>query len=158
MFDAGTTLRLSQMINLGFAGYNLFGTGSSPTEMPRAAGGGVSLKPLPMLMLDFDMRWLFDNGPMQLHGARYGGGAELFLRTGGGQSGFPIRVGALRDNALDATYLSAGLGITTLGFGVDVGGRKAISGPNETMNHREHPPVRTAHRPERRVARLPRRK
>ncbi len=76
------------------------------------------------------MRWLIDEN---MHGARYGGGGELFLRTSSGQTGFPIRAGALRDNYLDATYLSAGLGFSTMSFGVDIGGRKSISGSNETM-------------------------
>jgi hypothetical protein len=129
-FDLGATLRLTEMVNFGIAGYNLFGTSSSPSEMPRAAGGGLSLKPLPMLTLNYDMRWLLETN---MHGARYGGGAELFLSSGNGQTGFPIRVGALRDNYLDATYLSAGLGFSTMSFGVDVGGRKSISGLDETM-------------------------
>ena len=127
-FDLGTTIRLTEMINFGVAAYNLVGT-SSP-EMPRAAGGGLSLHPLPMLTLNYDMRWVYGG---DMHGARYGGGAELFLRSASGQTGFPIRAGALRDNYLGSTYLSAGLGFTTMSFGVDVGGRRSISGLNETM-------------------------
>ena len=128
-FDAGLTIRLTELVNLGLAGDNLLATQSSP-EMPRAYGGGLSLKPLPMLTLNYDMRWITSG---TVHGARYGGGGELFLRSSSGQTGFPIRVGALRDNSLDSTYLSAGLGFSTMSFGVDVGGRKSISGLDETM-------------------------
>ena len=127
-WDLGATIRASEMINLGVAGYNLWGTES--VEMPRAAGGGVTIKPLPILTLSYDMRWKLGNDQ---HGARYGGGAELFLRNASGQSGFPVRVGALRDNGLDKTYVSAGLGITTMSMGIDVGARKAIKGGDETL-------------------------
>jgi hypothetical protein len=136
-FDLGLTLQLTEMASLGFAGYNLWG--EHAPEMPRAAGGGIALKPLPMLTLSYDMRWILDpsmdttTGTVVKSGARFGGGAELFLRNASGQTGFPIRAGALRDNGLGETYLSAGLGFSTMSMGLDVGARKSIAGVAETM-------------------------
>ena len=65
--------------------------------------------------------------------ARYGGGLEYFLLRNNGQTGYPIRLGALHDNGLGATYLSGGLGIKSTGYGVDVALRREVSGGQETM-------------------------
>ena len=127
-WDVGATVRLSDFANLGVAGYNLWGADSP--EFPRAVGGGVLARPMQTLSFSFDARWKLDGDD---HSARYGGGAELFLRPGNGQSGFPIRAGALRDNGLDATYLSAGLGYATMKLAIDVAARHAVTGPDDTM-------------------------
>jgi hypothetical protein len=127
-WDVGMTIRISDLVNLGVAGYNLWGADSP--EFPRAVGGGVLARPMPSLAISFDTRWKLDGDD---HSARYGGGAELFLRPSGGQSGFPIRAGALRDNGLDATYLSGGLGYATMKLAIDVAGRFAVSGAKDTM-------------------------
>lgn len=126
-WDVGATLRISELVNVGAAGYNLWGADSP--EFPRAVGGGVLARPMPTLAISFDARWKLDGDD---HSARYGGGAELFLRPGDGQSGFPIRAGALRDNGLDATYLSAGVGYATMKLAIDVAGRFAVSGDDAT--------------------------
>lgn len=127
-FDLGAELRLSDMVSFGVSGQNLYGE-TSP-DLPRAIGGGLLAQPFSALRLGFDMRWRMD-GPQQ--GARYGGGAELFLKNSTGQTGVPVRVGALHDDGLAATYLSAGLGIATMKLDFDVGARRAISGPDETV-------------------------
>lgn len=126
-FDAGTTLRVTELVNIGIAGYNLFGKDS--TEFNRAVGGGIMAKPIPSLAISFDARWKLESDD---HTARYGGGAELFLRSGNGQTGFPLRAGALHDNGLGSTYMSAGVGMATMKFAVDVAGRLAVSGADET--------------------------
>jgi hypothetical protein len=126
--DAGAMLRLTDLVNVGVAGYNLVGTDS--VDFPRTVGGGVYAHPIPNLALGFDSRWKLEGSSA----ARYGGGAELFLRTGNGQTGFPIRAGALHDGDLDATYLSGGLGIASLTYAVDIAARHAISGAqHETL-------------------------
>lgn len=125
VFDAGATVRLTEMINIGVSGQNLLSTEES-TWFPRAVGGGIHARPIPMLALSFDSRWK-TNGD----GARYGGGAELFLR--GGSMGFPIRAGAVHDNGLGATFLSAGLGIAHIKWGLDIGARREIKGGDETL-------------------------
>jgi hypothetical protein len=127
-FDAGTTLRITDLVNLGIAGYNLFGKDSP--EFQRAVGGGVLARPIPALAISFDARWKLESDDRS---ARYGGGAELFLRSGNGQTGFPLRVGALRDNGLSSTFLSAGVGMASMKFAIDIAGRLAVSGADETM-------------------------
>jgi len=128
-FDLGVTVRLTQILNLGVSAQNLYATRTSP-EFPRAVGGGLYARPVPMLALGFDARWRLDGSD---HSARYGGGAELFLSGSGGQSGYPIRVGALHDDGLGATYLSAGLGFASTTWGIDLAGRHEITGGSENL-------------------------
>jgi hypothetical protein len=127
-FDLGATLRLTELINLGVSGQNLYTTEKS-VQFPRAAGGGLQARPIKALTLSFDMRWkLEDEG-----GMRYGGGAEWFLSGSKSRTGYPIRVGGLRDEALDSTYVSAGLGMATMSWGVDVGARRQLKGGDDTL-------------------------
>lgn len=129
-FDLGATVRVTQLINLGVSAQNLWATTESP-EFPRAIGGGVYAHPVSALALSFDARWKLDGSDRS---ARYGGGAELFLPGSAGQSGYALRAGALHDdNEVAATYLSAGLGFASVGWGVDIAGRREIKGGNETM-------------------------
>ncbi len=124
-FDVGATVRVTELVNIGISGQNLLGTEDS-SQFPRAIGGGVLARPIPILAISFDSRWK-TNGD----GARYGGGAELFLRSG--QMGYPIRVGAVHDNGLGSTYISGGLGIANMKFGVDIAARREIKGGDETL-------------------------
>jgi hypothetical protein len=129
-FDLGATLRVTDLVNLGVSAQNLWASTSSP-EFPRAVGGGLYAQLASVLAASFDARWKLDGGDRSM---RYGGGAELFLRAGGGQNGYPIRVGALHDDSgPGATYLSAGLGFASLGWGIDVTGRRQIKGGDETL-------------------------
>jgi hypothetical protein len=127
-FDIGATLRLTRMINVGASWQNLWATNDSP-QFPRAIGGGFYAHPVPSFAISFDARWLLDGE----RSVRYGGGAELFLRGDGGQSGFALRGGGLHDNALEATYVSAGLGYASQHWGVDIAGRREVKGGDETM-------------------------
>ena len=127
-WDVGATAQLGGTLSLGLAGYNLVGETSS--QFPRAVGGGVLARPLPSFSISFDARWrLVDNA----HSARYGGGAEYFVSTQNGQTGFPIRAGVLHDNGLNATYVSGGLGLATLRYSIDIAGRFAASGPSDKL-------------------------
>jgi hypothetical protein len=128
-WDLGLLVKLTDLVNIGVAGYNLYGAES--IEFPRAVGGGMQAHPLPALAVSFDMRWRLADGTDQ--GARYGGGLEYFMSGKGGQSGYPIRLGALHDNSLGATYVSGGLGIKGMQYGVDVALRREVSGGAETM-------------------------
>jgi hypothetical protein len=127
--DLGATLRLTDLINLGVSAQNLWESSATP-EFPRAVGGGLYAHLGSMLALSFDTRWKLDGND---HSARFGGGGELFLTGKNGQSGFPIRVGALHDSAFGATYLSAGLGYASINWGIDVAGRREVKGGNETL-------------------------
>jgi len=124
-FDLGATVRLTELINIGVSGQNLWGTEDSE-HFPRAIGGGVLARPIPIFALSFDSRWKTDGT-----GARYGGGAELFLRS---QSyGFPIRAGALHDNELGGTYVTGGIGIANIKWGIDIAARREVKGGDETL-------------------------
>jgi hypothetical protein len=125
-WDIGTTARVSDMVTLGATGYNLWGA-KSP-EFARAVGGGVLARPMPNLAVSFDTRWKLDGDKS----VRYGGGAELFVSRSNGQVGFPLRIGGLRDNGLDATYLSGGLGLATMKWTLDIAARYAVSGVEGT--------------------------
>ncbi|HWO17164.1 MAG TPA: hypothetical protein VNO30_00250 [Kofleriaceae bacterium] len=128
VFDLGAAVRVTELVNLGVAAQNLWATEESP-RFPRAIGGGVHARPIPMLALSFDMRWKLDGDDRS---ARFGGGGELFLRAGS-SLGIPIRVGGLRDNGSGTTYLSGGLGLAALRWGLDVAARRAVVGSSETM-------------------------
>jgi hypothetical protein len=128
-FDLGATIRVTQLINLGVAAQNLWTTEETP-HFPRAIGGGVRAQPLPVLALSFDMRWRLDGTEDQ---ARYGGGAELFLRGSRGQMGYPIRIGGLHDNNLGATYVTGGLGIAGLKWSLDLAARRAVKGDDDML-------------------------
>ena len=60
-----------------------------------------------------------------------GGGAELFMRSA--SYGFPIRAGALRDNELGSTYVTGGIGIANIKWGIDIAARREVKGGDETL-------------------------
>jgi hypothetical protein len=124
-FDAGATVRLTEMINLGVSGQNLITTEKSDW-FPRAIGGGLLARPIPTLALSFDSRWKTGGG-----GARYGGGAELFVR--GGEMAYPIRIGGVHDNGLGSTYVTGGIGVANIKWGIDIAARREVKGGDETL-------------------------
>jgi len=129
-FDLGATLRVTELVNLGVSAQNLWATSATP-QFPRAVGGGIYAHLASTVALSFDARWKLDGDDRSM---RYGGGGELFVRSNGGQSGYPIRAGALHDsNGTGATYLSAGLGFASMGWGLDIAGRRQIKGGDETL-------------------------
>jgi len=128
-FDLGATVRLTNSINFGFSGQNLYSTTRSP-EFPRTLGGGLYARPVAPLALSFDARWRVEGSDRS---ARFGGGADLFLSGSDSQDGYSLRGGALHDNGLGATYLSAGLGFASMSWGLDVAGRRQVKGGDETL-------------------------
>jgi hypothetical protein len=124
--DLGATVRMTNMINVGISAQNLYAQEKSP-QFPRAVGGGILARPMGSLALSFDARWKLDGETA----ARYGGGLEYFLRAK--QTGIPLRFGALHDNQFDTTYISAGLGMATMKWGIDVGGRRQVKNGDEMM-------------------------
>lgn len=127
-FDFGLDYRVASAISIGAAIYNAFGTDSP--EFKRAAGGGILARPTQILALSFDARWMLQDGDRSI---RYGGGAELFLRNDDGQIGIPLRAGVLHDNSLGITYVSGGVGLSSLKYSVDAALRRAVDGSNETL-------------------------
>jgi hypothetical protein len=120
-FDLGATVLITSMISVGAVAENLWGSSSS--EFPRALGGGAAIRPVRSVSLSFDSMWRTDDGV-----ARYGGGIEWKISTPSGQYVFPLRGGVLHDDALDDTYLSAGLGIGGLSYAIDITGRQQVDG------------------------------
>ena len=127
-FDLGTTIRITELVNLGVSAQNLWSSDKS-IQFPRAAGGGVQARPIPSITLSFDMRWKLE----EEGGLRYGGGAEWFLRGSGGKTGYPIRAGGLRDNGLGSTYVSGGIGMAGMSWGIDIGARRQVKGGDDTL-------------------------
>jgi hypothetical protein len=127
-FDVGGTARLTRLVNLGLAAQNLWASKETP-EFPRAIGGGLLARPVPSLALGFDLRWKLDGDQRT---ARYGGGAELFLRSGS-SLGFPLRAGGLRDRGLGKTYVSGGVGLAALRWGIDLTARLAVDGGDDAL-------------------------
>lgn len=125
--DLGATIRMTQMINVGVAAQNLFAT-ERVSQFPRTFGGGVYARPIPTISMSFDMRWNLDADNAT---ARYGGGLEWFIRSK--QNGYPLRFGAIHDNGLESTYISGGLGMATMKFGLDIGARRQVKNGDETL-------------------------
>jgi hypothetical protein len=124
-WDAGLAVRLTDTLNLGVVGYNLFGT--SNLAIARSVATGIAMRPAPQLSVGFDALWNLDTPGKT---GRYGGGGEYFITTEGGQSGYPLRAGVVHD-VTTGTYLSAGLGMSTTKFAVDIGGRRQVKNGDE---------------------------
>jgi hypothetical protein len=126
--DAGVTIRPAQLISLGVTGYNLVAKDSA--RSPAGLGVGLYLQPGASFGLSADAVWNLDR-ETRAGKARYGGGAEYFLRASDGQIGYPIRVGGVYD-AFDRTgYLSGGLGFASVNLGLDVSIRRQVSGTGD---------------------------
>ncbi|MBP8807469.1 MAG: hypothetical protein KBG48_14280 [Kofleriaceae bacterium] len=123
--DLGLTLRLTDQLTLAGVGYHLVGTRNA--SMPRTVAAGIGFRPLPDLLAAFDARWDLDTDGET---GRYGGGAEYFLATASGQTGYPVRGGVVYDVA-GGTYVTGGLGLATVKFAIDVGARKQVADGDE---------------------------
>lgn len=129
--DAGLIFQPAPTLSIAGVGYNLIGT--DVARYPRAVGTGVSLRPgQGSLGLSMDAVWNLDADKGQRAG-RYGGGGEYFL--GGGQSGagYPLRAGGVYDAGTDAGYVTLGLGYANSQIGLDIGGRKQVSGDGDEL-------------------------
>jgi hypothetical protein len=128
--DAGLTLQLSEAIQVAVVGYNLIAEDS--TQYPMGIGAGLALRPVSSLSISADGVWNLD-APEGAGTGRYGGGLEYFFQGGDRQSGYPVRLGTVYDNELDSTYITGGLGLTTMKIGIDVGARKQVDGGDELI-------------------------
>jgi hypothetical protein len=129
-WDLGATVRLTDVVNLAVVGYNLWGA-ESP-QFPRAVAAGVMAHPVRSLTANFDAVWNLDPVDGSDTG-RYGGGLEYFVSTQRGQVGYPVRLGALHDVALDSTYMTAGLGVASMKVGLDIGARRQVKDGDELL-------------------------
>lgn len=129
-FDAGVSVRPAGMLSLGVVGYNLLA--KDTPQYPLGIGAGISLQPSDVFGLSADAVWNLDLPDDQTPG-RYGGGAEFLIRSSDAQSGYPLRAGVIHDVALDATYVTGGIGFINPRIGLDVGARQQVDGGDELM-------------------------
>lgn len=129
--DLGLIFVASPGLNVAAVGYNLVGTESA--QYPRGMGTGIAFRPgQGSLGINLDALWNIEEKEGRSKG-RYGGGLEYFLRTGGGGAGYPVRGGGVYDAANDTSYLTLGLGYANPKIGIDIGGRKQVSGGDELI-------------------------
>lgn len=126
--DAGLIVRATESIQVAVVGYNLVAADS--VQYPMGIGAGLALRPLQQLSIALDGVWNLD-APEDSSTGRYGAGIEYFFRSGDRQSGYPIRLGGVYDNEAESTYITGGLGLTTMKIGIDVGARKQVDGGDE---------------------------
>lgn len=123
VIDAGLLVRVLDNVHIAAVGHHL--VGGTEARYPRSVGTGIAVRPLPALVLSADGLW---NLEAEGSTGRYGGGIEYSLSSPDHQSSYPLRLGMLRDVAVDATYVSGGLGIMTVNLALDVGARKQLGG------------------------------
>lgn len=126
--DAGITIRASESIQAAVVGYNLVAADS--IQYPMGIGAGIAVRPLQQLTIGVDGLWNLDL-PEQAKTGRFGGGIEYFIQAEDRQSGYPVRVGGVHDRTLDTSYVTGGVGLTTMKIGIDVGARRQVSGGDE---------------------------
>ena len=128
--DLGVIVRATDSVSLAAVGYNLLGPDSS--QYPLAVGTGVALRPVPNLAIGADAVWDLDV-PEGTSTGRYGAGLEYFLQSADQLSGYPLRGGVVHDRAVDGTFVTAGIGFTSVKVGIDIGARKQVAGGDELM-------------------------
>lgn len=128
--DFGVTLKATSSIQVAVVGYNLLAAESA--QYPMAVGAGITARPVAALALGLDGLWNLDV-PEGRGTGRYGAGLEYFFTSADQQSGYPIRAGVIHDRELEGTYVTGGLGYTSVKVGLDVGARKQVDGGDEFM-------------------------
>ncbi len=128
-FDVGAILRATKVFNLALVGYNVVGDDSN--QYPMGIGAGIMARPFELLTIGFDTRWNLDADDKSK--ARYGGGAEFLVRTSNMQKAFPIRAGGVYDSEMKSAFVTAGVGFMSTKMGIDLGGRRQVSGGDNEM-------------------------
>lgn len=123
--DAGLFWEVSDLIAVGVAGFNLVPTGHERSA-PRSLAAGLAVGSDTSVKLTADWRADFDRVADAAGKARttnrYGLGAEVFLGNM-----IPLRAGWLRDETLDTSWWSAGIGLVTAGgVALDLGYRQSL--------------------------------
>lgn len=135
-FDAGVNYQASSLVTIGVAGFNLVPT-AHPEQLPQAMSAGLAIG------TDTFFRVLGDwKGTWLPHGRmahRYAAGADALL---GGM--VVLRAGWKRDELLETSWWSAGVGLVTGdGFALDVGYKQsfeATSAREMGLSLRYYPP------------------
>ena len=119
--DAGLFWQASEYVSIGIAGYNLVPTGD-PVVAPKQVGGGLAIGTDRLVQVTAEWTSDLDASPKTLN--RYAAGVEGLLARQ-----FPVRIGFVRDERLDARWWSVGAGAVQPRFGVDIGYRQGIDDP-----------------------------
>lgn len=126
--DVGVIVQPTSSIRVAGVGYNLIGTDSP--QYPRGVGTGIVLRPGGgMLGISFDAVWNLDRPDGEDKG-RYGGGIEYLLAPTS-VAGYPLRAGGVYDDLSGAGYATFGVGYSTPKLGIDIGGRRQVSGDGD---------------------------
>ncbi|MCP4449309.1 MAG: hypothetical protein GY811_28845 [Myxococcales bacterium] len=128
--DMGLIFQPSTSVRIAGVGYNLVGTDSP--QYPRGVGTGLVLRPgAGKLGLSLDALWNLDRAEGEDTG-RYGGGIEYLLAPTP-VAAYAFRVGGVYDDLTNGGYASFGLGYSTPKMGLDIGGRKQVSGDGDEL-------------------------
>ena len=118
--DAGAFWQVTELLSLGFAGYNLVGSGSNKAVTPMGAGAGFAIGTDRILQLTGDWRADFDRGGKTTN--RFAAGAEGLLA-----SLVVLRAGFTRDETLSTNWWSVGVGLVNPSAALDVGYRQSTT-------------------------------
>jgi hypothetical protein len=120
--DAGAFWQIADLLSMGFAGYNLLSNGNRAVS-PMGAGAGVAIGSDRTFQVTGDWRADFDRNAGKTTN-RWSGGAEGLLANL-----VVLRGGFMRDETLDTSWWSAGVGFVTPGAALDVGYRQSTTDP-----------------------------
>ncbi len=122
--DAGLFWQVSDWVSVGAAGYNLVPINNAEVA-PMGAGAGIAVGNDRTVQVTADWRTDLDRVPGK-KANRYAAGAEVLL----GRL-VPVRAGWTRDEVLDTSWWSAGVGLVTKdGIALDLGYRQSFDEPS----------------------------
>lgn len=122
--DAGVLWQVAELVSVGVTGYNLVPVGNELVA-PMGMGAGIAIGTDRKFQVTADWRSDLDERGKKGATNRWAAGAEaLLLDT------IPVRAGYTRDEILDTSWWSAGVGIVNAnGVAIDVGYRQSIDDP-----------------------------
>ncbi len=121
--DAALFWQVSELVSVGFAGYNLVPVGNEDVA-PMGTGAGIALGSDTSVQLTGDWRADFDRRGKTAN--RWAAGVEVLL----GRL-VPVRAGWMKDEVLDTQWWSAGVGLVSQnGVALDVGYRQSFDDPS----------------------------
>lgn len=117
--DAGIFWQVADLLSLGAVGYNLVPIATDPVA-PRGVGGGIAVGSDRRAQVTAD--WRADLDRLGKTSNRYAAGGEVLL----GRL-FAVRAGYTKDEVLDTTWWSAGIGLAARsGVALDLGYRQSV--------------------------------
>ncbi len=126
--DIGLLFLPTSSFRAALVGYNV--VASDSVAFPRGVGSGLTFAPGGPLSVSVDGLWNLEL-PDDTTIGRYSGGAEFVFSGDSPSVGYPVRFGGVYDMGSENGYLSYGLGFFSGKVGLNVGGRKQISGDGD---------------------------